>query len=53
MAAPIGSQAAGAAFRDTWSLDDIKREWVEEIEADNKATWALCALLCINSQAVK
>ena len=39
-AAPIGSQAAGAAFRDTWNLDDIKREWVEEIEADNKATWA-------------
>ena len=39
-AAPIGSQAAGAAFKDTWSLDDIKKEWVEEIEADNKATWA-------------
>ena len=39
-AAPIGSQAAGAAFKDTWNLDDIKREWVEEIEADNKATWA-------------
>ena len=39
-AAPIGSQAAGAAFKDTWNLDDIKREWVEDIEADNKATWA-------------
>ena len=39
-AAPIGSQAAGAAFKDTWTLDDIKKEWVEEIEADNKATWA-------------
>ena len=39
-AAPIGSQAAGAAFKDTWNLDDIKREWVEDIEADNKAAWA-------------
>ena len=39
-AAPIGSQAAGAAFTDTWSLDDIKKEWVEDIEADNKSTWA-------------
>ena len=36
-AAPIGSQAAGAAFQDTWSLDDVKREWVEDIEADNTA----------------
>ena len=39
-AAPIGSQAAGAAFSDTWSLDDIKKEWVEEIQMDNTATWA-------------
>ena len=39
-AAPIGSQAGGAAFQDTWSLDDVKREWVEEIEADNTATWS-------------
>ena len=39
-AAPIGSEAAGAAFKDTWNLDDIKREWIEDIEADNKSTWA-------------
>ena len=38
-AAPIGSQAAGAAFGDTWSLDDIKREWVEDLEAEDKAIW--------------
>ena len=25
-AAPIGSQAAGAVFSDTWSLDEIKKE---------------------------
>lgn len=39
-AAPIGSQAAGAAFKDTWSLDDIKKEWAEELEASDKAIWA-------------
>ena len=26
-AAPIGSEAAGAEFKDTWSLDEIKNEW--------------------------
>ena len=39
-AAPIGSQAAGAAFSDTWSLDDIKKEWAETLETENKALWA-------------
>ena len=39
-AAPIGSQAAGAAFKDTWSLDDIKKEWAETLETENKALWA-------------
>lgn len=32
-AAPIGSQAAGAAFKDTWSLSDVDAEWVNLIEA--------------------
>lgn len=26
-AAPIGSEAAGAEFKDTWSLDDLKTAW--------------------------
>ena len=26
-AAPIGSDASGAKFKDTWSLDEIKHEW--------------------------
>ena len=30
-AAPIGSQAAGAAFKDTWSLSDIDVEWLNLI----------------------
>ena len=33
-AAPIGSKAAGAAFRDTWGLDDINLAWHGEIKAD-------------------
>ena len=27
-AAPIGSKAAGAAFKDTWTLSDVDAEWV-------------------------
>ena len=32
-AAPIGSQAAGAAFKDTWSLSDVDVAWINLIEA--------------------
>ena len=39
-AAPIGKKAAGAAFKDTWTLDDIKKEWAETLETENKALWA-------------
>ena len=31
-AAPIGSKAAGAAFKDTWTLTDIDVEWINLIE---------------------
>ncbi|MXX59524.1 MAG: hypothetical protein F4Z37_11070 [Rhodothermaceae bacterium] len=31
-AAPIGSTAAGAAFKDTWSLDDLDLEWIRKIQ---------------------
>lgn len=30
-AAPIGSQAAGAAFKDTWTLSDVDEAWHGEI----------------------
>ena len=30
-AAPIGSKAAGAAFKDTWTLDDVDLAWHGEI----------------------
>ncbi len=32
-AAPIGSQAAGAEFKDTWNLDDLDIAWLDLIEA--------------------
>ena len=35
--APIGSEAAGAAFKDTWTLDDIDLAWHGEIAEQNPA----------------
>ena len=35
--APIGSQAAGASFKDAWTLDDVKEEWVIQIEDEHPA----------------
>ena len=32
-AAPIGSKAAGAAFKDTWTLSDVDAEWINLVEA--------------------
>ncbi len=40
-AAPIGSKAAGAAFKDTWGLDDINLAWHGEIKHDNPGLYAL------------
>ena len=34
--APIGSKAAGAAFKDTWTLSDIDRQWHEQLRAVNR-----------------
>ena len=31
-AAPIGSKAAGAAFKDTWSLSDLDVEWINLLD---------------------
>ncbi|MDE0393211.1 MAG: DNA methyltransferase [Gammaproteobacteria bacterium] len=38
-AAPIGSIAAGAAFRDTWSLSDVDAEWINLMEARHPALY--------------
>ncbi|MCY4525564.1 MAG: DNA methyltransferase [Anaerolineaceae bacterium] len=34
-AAPIGSRAAGATFRDTWTLSDIDEAWIDDVAAAN------------------
>ena len=41
-AAPIGSAAEGAGFKDTWTLDDLDREWVEDIQVADGRIWAAC-----------
>ena len=40
-AAPIGSQAAGAEFKDTWGLNDINLAWYGEIKTDYPALYDL------------
>ena len=37
--APIGSKAAGAAFKDTWTLSDIDEAWHGEIAEHNQALY--------------
>ena len=36
-AAPIGSEAAGAAFKDTWTLSDVDITWLDLIEVKHPA----------------
>ena len=40
-AAPIGSEAAGAAFKDTWTLDDVDEAWHGEIAEQHPALYAI------------
>ncbi len=40
-AAPIGSEAAGAAFKDTWTLDDVDLAWHGEIADQHPALYAI------------
>ena len=39
--APIGSAAAGAEFKDTWTEDDIKEEWHAEVLDRNPALYGI------------
>lgn len=34
--APIGSKAAGAAFKDTWTLSDVDKIWCDELYTGNR-----------------
>ena len=38
--APIGSKAAGAAFRDTWTLSDVDEAWHGEIAEQSPSVYA-------------
>jgi len=40
-AAPIGSKAAGAAFKDTWTLDDVDLAWHGQIADDHPGLYKI------------
>ncbi len=40
-AAPIGSKAAGAAFKDTWTLNDVDEAWHGEIAERDPALYGI------------
>ncbi len=42
-AAPIGSEAAGAKFKDTWTLDDVDEAWHGEIADRDPTLYAIIA----------
>ena len=48
-AAPIGSKAAGAAFKDTWTLSDVDAEWVNLMEAKHPALHRVLLAAMTNS----
>ena len=39
--APIGSKAAGAGFKDTWTLDDVDEAWHGEIADRDPALYSI------------
>ena len=41
--APIGSEAAGAAFKDTWTLSDVDEAWHGEVADRDPALYAIVA----------
>ncbi len=48
-AAPIGSKAAGAAFKDTWTLSDVDAEWINLIETKHPALYRVLLAAVTNS----
>ena len=40
-AAPIGSEAAGAAFKDTWTLNDVDEAWHGDIADRDPTLYAI------------
>ena len=48
-AAPIGSKAAGAEFKDTWTLSDVDVEWINLIEAKYPALYRVLLVAMTDS----
>ena len=48
-AAPIGSKAAGAEFKDTWTLRDVDAEWITLMEAKHPALHRVLLAALTNS----
>ena len=44
-AAPIGSKAAGAEFKDTWALSDLDTEWINLIASKHSALYRVCSAM--------
>ena len=42
--APIGSDAAGASFKDTWTRDDVDDAWAGLIAEEHPAVFAVCRM---------
>jgi len=51
-AAPIGSAAAGAAFKDTWTLFDLDVEWIDLMEGKHPTLYrTLLATACPSTKS--
>ena len=48
-AAPIGSEAAGAEFKDTWTLNDIDKEWIDLIKGKHEKLYHVILATIKNS----
>ena len=48
-AAPIGSAAAGAAFKDTWTLRDVDAEWINLMESRHPVLYQVLLAAMTNS----
>lgn len=52
-AAPVGSEAAGAEFKDTWGLDDLKGAWNALIQQEHPELYSyLKAVLDMHSKSM-
>ena len=51
-AAPNGSEAAGAAFKDTWTLSDVDVEWIDLIEDKHPALWRVLMAAMTDSDKI-